>query len=300
MKKKSINQKLNSNQIAYGKNHFLELSRNTQYQPIVGFSTSITNKPCLDLYGAYPKKKSNTYYPLIKIKEKGCGEYGPAESLAHKMDFTGESQNKFLSDNGINYKTLPFFKSYLNKEDIEYAYYLQRIDYSSLKQCRNLDLNDINVLSKASEKFDNDVIGFGVSSLVLSLLVLIFIVLWIIRKKKPFFGKPIWLIIVYFFTVIIAIVVFCWGIKYFEIRREYGINKANKTYSHLLSNNCFKHEGFKKAAKVVLEYSGTSWNWIGKGITFLFVCSILFLIFAVILAILRRKTTNNNLCQPPL
>ena len=140
----------------------------------------------MNLWKKKPKTASGIYYPLNRVPANGCGSFGIAKGLAHFSDSIGESQIRFLKENNIYSITnkLPYYKDYNKSNDIYKLVYLQKIEYRHSKSCSNLDLRNIEGLSKAAVIFDHDVKGFSITTLVLTLITLIFVFLWVLRKKK--------------------------------------------------------------------------------------------------------------------
>ena len=106
------------------------------------------------------------------------------------------------------------------------------------------------------------------------------------------------MIIVYILCIIIAIIFIAWGIKYYILRDDYKITESNNAYRRLIDNKCFKNQGYENAAIEVQRFTSTSWNYIGTEIIFLFAWGIVFLIIALIIFIVRLKSSSGHACQP--
>lgn len=270
-----------------------QLKTDTNKEWLVDLVVSKFGVPCLD-----PKLRPQpmTSFPLLKIKEQGCGDIFGQEN-AYTSLMTDRSQKDFYIDNKIYeniIKNLPFSSDFINENDKFNLYSESRALIETSKVCVHIDPVELDFSSNSVSHLLDSVQRFSIVCLILTIIGLFatfgqyFCRNIKIMKRYPCQGN-----IVPYFIFLLVLVVAVLLIIQASLIWDRSTSLANEDSLHeyfekLLTNNCFKIPGHKKAAEILAEFFRDSSLPIYGLVSFLAIWSMVWIVIFTVCYLVRR------------
>jgi hypothetical protein len=144
--------------------------------------------------------------------------------------------------------------------------------------------------SKGVSHIESDLTGTMIASIVLSSVGLISAVLLILLRKKKLFGSSMWQVIVYVLGIALAILLFATAIHFWVQLDSYNLRDGQNNIKKLLDNSCITEPMNLAPAQYLRRMSDLVIEVFNALLATLFTISVLFVIIAIICAVIRRKS----------
>ncbi|CAD8121525.1 unnamed protein product [Paramecium sonneborni] len=284
--------------IQFGKTQY-KIIRDYKHTPLLYFNIS-SSSTCLNFL-QQPQFKSQQFYPLSRIPEMGCDEYGDYNNITKSLD--SALVKDVLKENKIPLDKLIHFDDYLQNSDQYQLQVLRGIKLNQIDQCKNLNSDIFNDSSKKSFRITKIMRRNNLPLIIGCITLILFSILTIKfhnNKYLSFINKRI-TIIVNLCTLIIMIVTLIYtSLFLYDVLASNGLQQINDNLDAFISNQCINIEGILIALDRIHQYSFKIYNSNLSLIYAAFVGSIIYLVVQFFLYIIQYISSNTQeICQNP-
>ena len=278
-------------EVKFGNEHVFQALYDNKETPLVNLDSEFSNFPCISNIAHRPQSASKLNYPLNRIPQSGCGEYGNISPFSEKVDSSPFKQ--FYTENGLEFieKSAPFYSSYVKPKDEIDLFGVKRIPIKNTKECVDIEPGQIHELVYGLAKVNGCIYVFAIIVIILSVIGLIVSLLFLtLRNKIPILNSKKGVIAMYVLALLVtlfAVILFACYSHYFY---HGHVEHAKEHFNHLIKHKCFEVSKFENAAKetsTLVSRISKNLSWIIWTL-FIFVL-VWFVIYHIILAIRKKK-----------
>jgi hypothetical protein len=155
--------------------------------PFIGLEFATGEKPCWNT-GEREQKQSKKSYPLLVVKETGCGEFNTFDDIEKVVDNKQTYKAFYTENNQASVANEKFWNEFfVEATDMVSLVLVRRIIIDKNDDvCFKINPNDIEALEKQIETLKSDLNGIFIAVVSVTALMLLIAFIFYVFKDKTF------------------------------------------------------------------------------------------------------------------